>query len=99
MDWYEDDELRTQWEAVSRVEEKGRAKENRRCTTLWCSLHRVPEPVATQLMSKEKKLEGKGEQRKVVGWFTQEMDEKVSNLRAEDTEEMVSWRSFEPRRG
>ena len=50
--------------------------------------------MASQVIVKGKKLEGKGGKRKVVGWSTKGMDEKVSKLRVEDTEEMVSGRSL-----
>ena len=62
------------------------------------AMQRVLELVASQLLVKGKKLEGKEEKRKVVGWSTKEMIENVSILRVQDTEEMVSWRIFEPRR-
>ena len=42
-------------------------------------------------MIKGKKCAGKGG-RKVVGWYTKELEEKVSNLMVKDTEEMVSCR-------
>ena len=50
----------------------------------------MPELAASQLITKRKQLEEK----KVVGWSTKEMNEQESNLLVEDTEEMVSWRSF-----
>ena len=81
-------------EEVSRVEEKLRHTKAEGDVLKCDAVQRVPVLLASQLMVKGKKLEGKEEKRKVVGWSTKEMDEKVNNLRVEDTEEMVSWRSL-----
>ena len=62
MDWYEDDELRKQWEEVSRVEEQLRSKKAEGVVLHCEARQRVPELVASQLMVKGKKVGRRREQ-------------------------------------
>ena len=93
MDWYEDDELKKQCEEVSRVQEIFRQLRREGEALQFGAVQRVLELVTSQILTKGKVLEEKEDERKVEGWSTKEMDEKVSDLVGHFTEEMVRWRS------
>ena len=50
-------------------------------------------PELAQRVSKGKEVKRKERMRKVVGWSTNEMDERVNSIEVKDTEEMVGWRN------
>ena len=57
-------------------------------------VQRVPEPVVSQVFTKEKEVKKKESKGGVAGWSTEKMEQKAHNQLERDTEEMVSWRSI-----
>ena len=86
--------LRKQWEGGEQRRRKGKAKESRRRYTALCCYAKSARACGLATYGQRQKVGRKRGKRKAVGWSTKEMDEKVTNFRVEDTEEMVSWRSL-----
>ena len=57
-------------------------------------LRKLRELVASQRMSQCKKVDGIEEGKKVIGWSTKEMKDKLSTTLVKDTEDMISWRAL-----
>ena len=94
VDWQEEDQMEEQCDEDDKLEE---ILERRRVDggSLQAEVtQKVLELVAHEHMSQDKTVQGSEEKKKVKGWPTEEMKNKTSSSLAEDTEEMIGWRSM-----
>ena len=93
-DWHKGDQMEVQWDEDEKLKvilERRRVEGG--------SLHaddiqKVLELVVHQRMSQDKKTKGVEEKKKVKRWSTEEMKNKPCDVRREDSEEMIAWKTM-----